>query len=113
MLVKKDPKEVDKQLNEERNRIARYRELFGSDLGKTVLQDMKEKFLYQDSRSHVAHGNQLGVVFIDGQRMLMRALINWIETDTDEYMSAFSKPLTIEEGDPLYAGESTEPGHYF
>lgn len=103
--------DIDKMLASEKERILRYRALFNSDEGKKVLEDMKDKFLWQDASPHVLAKNDMSVSYIVGQQMLMRALNRWLTVDLDEYLDRYRKPLELEQGDPLNVGQSTAPGN--
>lgn len=102
-----DSKQLDSMTAKEKSRLGDYQSTFGSEQGKRVLQDLMDKFMWQNSSVHCAAGNALGLAFIDGQRMLMRGIHRWVETPIEEALQAYRKPLEVDEGDPLNGGQST------
>lgn len=92
---------MDKYSNiDEARRLQDYRTTFGTPEGKRVLEDLELRFLRQDSRNHVAAGNQLGVAWIDGQRTLVLGIKKLAERPVVENMPVFHNPIT--QGDPLH-----------
>lgn len=100
-------KQIEKLIAEEKNRIMLYRSVFGSEDGKKVLEDLMDKWLWQNSASHASAGNTTGIIHIDAQRQVIRTLHKWLTMDLESYLDAYRKPLEIEKGDPLYVGQST------
>jgi hypothetical protein len=85
----------------EKIRLGDYRTTFGTPSGKRVLEDLLNKFLYQDARLYAQAGNDVGLTYIEGQRQLMVAVLKWATTPEQANMPQFVQPLT--QGDPYSA----------
>lgn len=90
----------------ERKLIHAYKSVAATPEGQLMLQDLYDTFLWQDSRQHVAAGNEPGVTWIDGQRMLLRYINRKVTVDEEALLSAYRVPVELEQGDPLDAGQS-------
>jgi hypothetical protein len=95
----------------EQKLIKAYKSFANTPEGKTILKDLTDRFLWQDSREHVGAGNALGVVYIDAHRMLMKYILRKIEVPEDELLQAFQLPQDLLQGDPLetYGQSHREP----
>jgi hypothetical protein len=85
----------------EQKLIKSYKAVANTPEGEIVLRDLTDRFLWQDSREHVAAGNALGVAFIDAQRMMMKYIIRKIEVPEEELLRMFQLPQDLLQGDPL------------
>ena len=96
----------DQVLEAERKLVSAYKAVAATPEGQLMLQDLQHTFLWQDSREHVSAGNHIGVVYMDGQRMLLRYINRKVTMDMEEQLSAYALPVELEQGDPLDDGQS-------
>ena len=98
----------DKQKAYELDLINAYKSFNETPHGKLIMEDITNRFLWHDSRPHVAAGNALGVAFIDGQRMLVRYIHNRLNRTQDEQLAKYDVPTELNQGDPLdgFSGQS-------
>ena len=102
-------RKLEQQKSEQRALIEAYKVCFGTPEGKKVLKDLETTFLWQDSRPHVAHGNSLGVTYIDAQRMLIRSIRKKVDEPLDDQLAMYDVPVELEQGDPL--SDANRPEH--
>jgi hypothetical protein len=94
---------VNERQSREHTRLIQYRTAFGSPEGKAVLDDLRQRFLFQDSRPHVAANNSLGIAWIDGQRSLLAAVQHWLTVDINTHLDRLADPARTED-DPYGVG---------
>jgi anti-sigma-K factor RskA len=93
----------------EEKRIADYRTVFTTPEGRRVLEDLEERFLWQESRNFILDKNPLALAYIDGQRNVLKSIRKWLTLDLNSYIQQLKKPVDPLGGDPY--GQSTGGYH--